>query len=1000
MKITIPFILILIFSCHDLNSQQNSWPEQTLATLSLEEKIAQLLMIPAWSDPNHNSYDHEKVKKYISQNGIGGIIFMQGSPGRQVKLTNEYQQLAKIPLLIAMDAEWGLGMRLDSTIAYPRQLTIGACTDDSLTYYFGRELARQLKRIGVHVSFSPVVDINNNCKNPVISNRSFGEPKDWVASQSLMYMNGLQDHGVLACAKHFPGHGDTEVDSHKDLPVIPHNRVRIDSLELYPYRHLIRHGLGSIMTGHLNVPAWDSQSNLPATLSENLINGLLRTELGFNGLVFTDAMNMQGVAKHFKTGEMDMLAIKAGNDIILFPSDVEKAIAEIKAAVLSGKISIESIDNHCLRVLNAKYWSGAWKREKIKSIKVTEELNTSDALTLRRNIIESSITLIRNNDNMLPITSSSSQNVIVSIGGTAENDFSKTIEHYTSCRKIAANKTPDISLKNDILKGVDDSSSIIFAIMSTSNKVGGNFGISDEAAQLINSVAEKQPVSVALFANPYALGSMNLSDNVKSIVVCYQDDAMTHVAAGEIIVGALPAVGALPVNACSDFPMTMRLVTKGGDKIRWPLSAEAYNSSLRSSNGSIRLHGPAGAYEEDMMEDGKVSRSLIVANSVEKIDEIAQSGINSKAYPGCRVMIIKDAEVVYDKSFGHTDYDRKTKVNSQTVYDLASITKIVSSTSAMMKLCDMGLVDMEKNLSDYLNLPSESPYAKVSLKSMMSHCAGFTPWIPFYTKTLISGQLNPNFYKTSATAGYNTQVAESIFISDSYKDEIFNEILATPISTERNYKYSDLGYYFIQKMVEKLSGSTLDKFVSDNFYTPMGLSSMGYTPLKRIPKNMIAPTENDQTFRHQLLRGYVHDQGAAMMGGVAGHAGVFSNAQDLAIMMQMLMQGGAYGGKRYINEETIQLFNTRHFPNNRRGLGFDKPVLQGGGGSACREASGNSFGHTGFTGTMAWADPESGLVFVFLSNRVNPDADNKKLQDLNIRTMIQAEAYKVWGNRK
>ena len=977
------------------------WPEKTLETLTLEEKIGQLLMIPAWSDPNHNAFDHEGVKRYINQFGIGGIIFMQGSPGRQVKLTNEYQKLSKIPLLIAMDAEWGLGMRLDSSITYPRQLTIGACTDDSLTYFFGRELARQLKRIGVHVSFSPVVDINNNCKNPVISNRSFGEPKDWVASQSLMYMNGLQENGILACAKHFPGHGDTEVDSHKDLPIIPHNRSRIDSLELYPYRHLIRHGLGSVMTGHLNVPAWDHQEHLPATLSENLINGLLRTELCFDGLVFTDAMNMQGVAKHFKAGEMDMLAIKAGNDIVLFPSDVEKAISEIKNAVTSGVISMESIDAHCLRVLKTKYWTGAWKREKIKSARVTEELNTSEALTLRRKIIESSITLIRNHEQMLPLTGTQgTQNVIVSIGASAENAFTASMEHYGLYKKIGASKIPDENLIHEIKKQLSPNASVVIAIMGTSNKVSGNFGISEETSRLINSIAEKNPVCVALFANPYALGGMKLSDKVQSILIGYQDDAMTHTAAAEIISGALSALGALPVNACVDFPMTMRLVTNAGEKLRWPLSAEAYNSSLRSTNGSIQLQGPAGAYEEDMMDDGKVSRALILANSIEKIDEIAMSGINSKAYPGCRILIAKDAEVVYDKSFGYTDYDQKIKVTEQTVYDLASITKVVSSTVALMKLVDMGLVDMQKNIGDYLNLPSQSPYAKVALKSMMSHCAGFTPWIPFYSKTIKNGQLNPSIYRAEPEPQFTSQVASSLYIRNDYRDSIFSEILSTPLSPEKTYKYSDLGYYFIQRMVEKLSGKSLDQFVNENFYLPLGLSSMGYKPLDRMPSDMIAPTENDKTFRLQHIHGYVHDQGAAMMGGVAGHAGVFSNAKDLAVMMQMLMDCGVYGGTRYIHEETLQTFNTRHFPNNRRGLGFDKPVLKGGGGSACREASGNSFGHTGFTGTMAWADPETGLVFVFLSNRVNPDTENKKLQDLNIRTMIQAEAYKVWGNRK
>jgi CubicO group peptidase (beta-lactamase class C family) len=379
-----------------------------------------------------------------------------------------------------------------------------------------------------------------------------------------------------------------------------------------------------------------------------------------------------------------------------------------------------------------------------------------------------------------------------------------------------------------------------------------------------------------------------------------------------------------------------------------------------------------------------------------RIDAIAESGITKGAYPGCRVLVAKDGVVVLDKAYGTLDVETKIPVDLNTVYDLASITKIASSTLCAMKMTDEGKLDVNKTLGDYLDIPSDNPYSKVVIKNMLSHCAGFTPWIPFYSKTIKDGELDSHIYSSAPDSLHHNQVCDGLYIIDTYRDSIFNRIISTPLSADKTYKYSDLGYYFIQRIVEKQTGQTLDAYVQKSFYTPMGLSSIAYTPLSKMSKNNIAPTENDKTFRLEHLQGYVHDQGAAMMGGVAGHAGLFSTAQDLAAVMQMLMNGGSYNGTQYISTATIDLFNTRHFSGNRRGLGFDKPSLTPGTGSTCRAASPLSFGHTGFTGTMCWADPTMGIVYIFLSNRVNPDAENKKLQDLSIRTEIQEEIYKAF----
>jgi beta-glucosidase-like glycosyl hydrolase/CubicO group peptidase (beta-lactamase class C family) len=977
------------------------WADSLMNVLTLEQKIGQLFMVAAWSDPSHKAYNSQKIQSLVDNYGIGGIIFMQGSPGRQAALTNRYQSVSKVPLMIGMDAEWGLGMRLDSTIAYPRQMTLGASNNDSLVYAFGREMARQLKRLGVHVSFSPCVDINNNAKNPVISSRSFGEQKELVTAHSSMYMKGLQDGGVLACAKHFPGHGDTDVDSHKDLPVVAHSYKRLDSLELYPYKHLIQQGLGSVMTAHLYAPALDPNEKVASTLSREVITNLLRGKLGFNGLVFTDAMNMQGIAKFFKPGEAEVKALQAGNDVLLFSQDVPVAVQKIKTAIDSGWVSLDEVNLHCYRILQAKEWAGLATKPSVRVAQIYEDLNNLEALKLRREIIEESITVVKNEGNTIPLNHVVGNRVaVVSIGAERKEEFHETLAHYGDFDHFVMEKSPDVSRAIYWQETLGKYDLVIAALVNTSNKPERNFGVTNESVRILNSIGENSKVVLSVLANPYSLKTLKDFTNIETVLVAYQDDPMTQIAVAETVIGAIGADGSLPVSTTAQFPAGSGYSTPGGGRLRWMMDNSVWYSSLRSSSGTITVGGsPAGDYEEDMMSDGESRKTpQTIASASGRIDRIAESGILSKAYPGCRVMVAKNGQVVYDKSFGNLDWTGTSKVNENTVYDLASITKVASSTVAAMKLVDMGLLDVNKRLGDYLQFPAGNEYAQVTITSMLSHCAGFTPWIPFYTNTMSNGTLKPSIYKTRSEEGFTLQVAENIFIADNYRDSIFNKIISTPLGSDKGYKYSDLGYYFIQRIVEQQSGMTLDAFVTKHFYSPMGFTSMGYQPLARMKSNSIAPTEDDKTFRGQTLRGHVHDQGAAMMGGVAGHAGLFSNAQDLAGLMQMLMDGGVYGGQRYIESSTVGMFNTRHFAGNRRGLGFDKPTFTPGHGSTCGAASANSFGHTGFTGTMCWADPDHDLVYVFLSNRVHPDAENKKLQELNIRTEIQAEVYKAWGN--
>jgi beta-N-acetylhexosaminidase len=978
------------------------WADSVFATLSLDQKIGQLFMVAAWS--NKDSKHTRDIDSLIVKYNIGGLIFFQGGPLRQAKLTNKYQAESDIPLLIAMDAEWGLGMRLDSTISYPRQLTLGAIQDEKIIYDFGKEMARQLSRLGVHVSFSPVVDINSNPKNPVISNRSFGEDIDLVTTRSLGYMHGLQDGGVMAVAKHFPGHGDTDSDSHKDLPVLNHTVERMDSIELAPYRSLIEQGLSSVMVAHLYIPSLDNTPNVASTLSPKIINDLLKKKLGFEGLVYTDALNMQGVTKYWAPGEVDIRALVAGNDVLLFSTDVPLAIKSVKEAVAKGIISEEEINVSCLKILRAKEWSGLAKYQPIDLAFLHQDLNNGQAQTLRRRMIEQSITVIKNGCDLLPVTSTYGKRIaVVTVGAPGETAFVKTLRAYADFDVFPMDKNPglDAGIKlHDTLSTYD---LVIAAFLGTSNKPSKNFGVSNEATRILNSVGISSNMILAVFANPYALEGMKDLSNTDGLIISYQDDEMTQMVVAEVIMGACPADGSLPVTACNDYACFSGINLANQIRMRWvhPEYVGLHGFTDRIDHDVETITGSAAGdeenYKEDMMADGVVNSSQLVAYDFYAIDSIAQSGITRGAYPGCRVLAAKDGLVFYDKSFGNIDWIGKKKVTENTVYDLASITKIVSSMLAVMKLQEEGKVDVNATLGQYLDIPAGNPYSKVVISEMLSHTAGFTAWIPFYSKTLKDGKPDPTIYRTKAEEGFTSQVAQDLYIIDSYRDSIYQQILSTPISSEKKYKYSDLGYYFIQRIVESKTGTSLDSYVTEHFYQPMGLTTMGYNPLNRIPADQIAPTENDQTFRKQTVRGYVHDQGAAMMGGVAGHAGVFSNARDLGALMQMLLDSGQYAGHQFLKPATIKTFNTCYYPNNRRGLGFDKPALSLNGGSTSNEASWSSFGHTGFTGTMCWVDPETGIVFVFLSNRVNPDAENKKIQDLNIRTEIQSALYRAFG---
>ena len=950
---------------------ESHWADSVLSTLSLDERIAQLVMVAAYS--NKDAKHEAATEALIRERGIGGLIFFQGGPARQASLTNRYQASARTPLLLGMDLEWGLGMRLDSTMKFPRQMALGALQEDSLIEEMGLEIARQMNRLGVHVSFSPVVDVNNNPANPVINDRSFGEDRENVARKGIAYMRGLQRGGVIATAKHVPGHGDVDSDSHHTLPLIAHSRTRLDSLELYPFQRLVDEGLSAMMVGHLEVPALDSSKGLPSTLSRPIVSDLLARELGFKGLVFTDALNMKGVANADRPGEIEFRALLAGNDVLLFPQDPVKAIERIRKAVDDKEIDPMLIDHKCLKVLRAKQWAGLEKRTPVVIEGIHADLNTMHAEALRRKLYASAITVLADHRELLPLRDIGKQRIAcVVIGDSIGNAFQRALSRYAEVKMLRCDK----ALKRDslmaLLRALEPYDRVIVSIHNTSWRPQTDFGVPETAIGIVREIAARKPAILTLFANPYRLTRAYGAHLLASVVVAYEENEITEDLAAQALFGAIGANGKLPITA---------------------------NSFYRCGDG--RATAAIGRMPSTLPE----AIGLRTA-SLSAIDGIVNEGIRARAYPGAQVLVAVDGEVVWDKAYGSATYDSGRAARADDLYDLASITKVASTTIALMRLVDEGKVDLDEPLGHYLTeIEGDHPaHARMSLRDILTHQAGLKPFVPFQNKLMKDGQFRPGLASDTASATHGVRVAEGLYIRNEYRDSLFHWVLSTPLEQKGQYVYSDMGYYLIQEMIERITGLSLDRYVQEKFYKPLGAATLTYKPFERFAKERIAPTEQDDLFRKKLVWGDVHDPGAAIKGGVAGHAGLFGSANDLAKVMQMLANGGTYGGTRYLSDAVVREFTKCQFcaPNgtgNRRGLGWDKPVRDGKGGPTCECVSYASFGHTGFTGTMAWADPEQHVVYIFLSNRVHPSAATNKLLELSIRTKVQEAVHAAVAER-
>lgn len=1041
-----------------LTDHNKIWVDSVFNSLSLEEKIGQLLM--PRGNYSGKPHDMDTLKKWVSDYKIGGIVFFASNPTTQAALTNELQGMSKTPLFIGQDFEWGVGMRLDSTDRFPYAVTLGAVVgNDTLIEAMGAEVARQCKRIGVHINYAPVVDVNNNPDNPVINFRSFGSDRDMVTAKGLAYMKGMQSQKLFCTAKHFPGHGDTDVDSHHDLPIILHNKNRLFDIELYPFKRLIDSGLSGIMTAHLEIPSLEPVKGLASTFSPNIIFKLLRDELKFQGLIFTDAMEMQGAVKNYPKGEAMVRALLAGNDILETFMDVAGAVSAIKEAVYQGRISMDMIDYKVRKILMAKSWVGLDQYAPVSMINLVEDLNsiTSDILNYKLN--EKSITCLKNENDLLPVKDLTKKMAVLSIESEEVSDFYRMINNYLQTDYFYLPKNAGDSLITATFSVLANYDIILASVHLINIRASNKYGLTPVNTKLLAYLAQKENVILCILGNPFILSKIPELAQCKSLVMAYQQSKYTENATAQVVLGALAASGKLPVEINADFRFGMNVTWEKMDRLTY---------------GIPELVG----IDRYVLNNG--------------IDSLVRLGLKEDAFPGAVVQIAKDGKVIFSKAYGFHTYedteaarnidiftdqnqysfiddamdnpfslsttlmparlktDQKGKVMMTDIYDLASVTKISTSTLAVMQLMSEGKFSLDGRLGDYYPLFIDTDKANLVMKDLLTHRAGLKSWIPFWkdavdtiatmqkaismyphleqeciviikkpgffkrlfgkkpsksilyleslkakdslwTKMLTPETRiwKPNIFSDEKTNDFNVRINKNMYMNRHYKRTIFNQIATSPLNPTQGYVYSDLHYYLYPEMIKKITGQNFESYLGKTYHS-LGASSLTYNPAEKFMLEKIVPTEYDSLFRQDLLHGFVHDEGAAMLGGVSGHAGLFGNANDLTILMQMYLQKGSYGGIQYIKPEVIDYCTSYQFPNekNRRGIGFDKKDFDPAVKNGPSLASELSYGHSGFTGTYTWVDPKYNLVYVFLSNRVYPSRNNIKINKLNIRTEI------------
>lgn len=949
---TLLICLFISFACFSQNSEKEI--EKLMSQMTLKEKVGQLIMIGADTDLNKKYC--EKILKDIDSNKVGGVCFFKGKSDNLPKLINKYNSVCKIPLLVSIDGEWSLSMRFTDLAPFPRAMAFGALdsSDYSLVYQQANIIGKQCNTLGIHINFAPAVDINLNPANPVINTRSFGQNKWKVSLLSEQYIKGLQDNNVMAVIKHFPGHGDTDLDSHLSLPTINHSKDFIDTVDLIPFKHNIEKGVWGAMIAHLNVPALNKKYTYPASINPDIIQRYLIDKLKFEGLIFTDAMNMKGLTNDYPDGRAQVLALKAGVDILLMPNNTDSAMNAILSAIENGELSKELIDKKCRKVLEWKYRLGVMNPK--AEPKALTKKQKAEIEQLCDSIAPKILTLLENKDNIIPLSQKDTNEVIfVSLDDKDYSCFIKQAKKYKEIIYYSFEKKSRNEDLEKLLSVLDSSKTVILAASGGVNsKKESNYGISQQSLELLSCIQETKAKNILLlFANPYVLESIDTICDYNALIVAYQNTSQLQTAAAKSIFTPHNFTACLPVDASVTYKA--------------------------AADFAIAL--PQKEYSK-----------------FSKIDSLINYGISQEAYPGAQVLIAKDGEIIYKKNAGYQTYYNKVWINDSSVYDIASLTKVMATTLALMKLYDEKKFSLDDRLSNYLPMLKKTDKRKITIKEALSHCGRLKAYLPIWIHSLNKAEEDSTLFswQPENTDDY-FQLTDSLYINKKYREDIFKQIIDSPLNPKHKYVYSDLGFILLGELVEILSGQSLDVYLEENFYKPMNLSHTHFRPKEKEEIENIVPTIEAVDFRNSQIKGNVHDETSALLGGVAGHAGLFSTAEDLFAICQMLLNKGEYNGIRYIDSTTVDLFTRTHFAehNNRRGLGFDKPLLKGKSSHTSQYASKKSYGHSGFTGTYLWIDPENQTILIFLSNRVYPDAKTNKLAKLNIRTDIHDLIYEI-----
>ncbi len=969
------------------DSLARAWADSVMGTLTMRERIAQSIVVSAYSNKNE-AYERALVQE-VQRYGVGGVLFFQGTIERQAQLTNELQRVSKVPLLVTIDAEWGLGMRLIDGLEYPKAMAFAATGEPHFAYRMGKDLATQMRRLGVHVNFAPVADINTDGDNPIIGVRSFGDEAATVESFACAYALGLEQNGALSCLKHFPGHGNTKVDSHKGLPRIAASREELDSVELRPFKALASVA-SMVMLGHMDVPAvTGSRFGMPTSLSAQSVR-LLREEFGFKGLICTDALNMQGVVAGKKAWQVNSMAYEAGVDVLLCVEQVEATLNRIEQLVKKGKIDTASINARARRVLQAKYAVVGRRAGEVRLQNLYEDLHRTEYNELVREVAEGGVVLLR--EGAIPFDSVANRKMGY-VSFLSVDSMHSALEDYISVPRLGLQPKAGENDAAKIARFVKDKTHLVVAVEAMGTSPSGGFGLLSKLAR-IRQCAAGCPTTVVVFGSPYSLRWLDTVKGVDGLVLCCSGGVAFQQEAVRVLLGVRPAEGRLPVRVSAALPRGAGTPGKGSGRLSYTVP----------------------------------SRMVLNTDMLARADSLAIMAIDSQAMPGMQVLAGCDGVIFYDRQFGHFTYSATSpRVTDSTLYDVASLTKVVVTVPVLMSEMARGAISLGDTLGRFLHGIDTGEACTAHVGDVLLHQAGLAAYAPFYLRTVeslfpgravaqrrMSGEYcidvgsygfmskhavpSDRFYRTKRDGQFSMALSDNLYAIPTIRDSVLRSIFTQPLNPKQGYKYSDFGYILLGKAVESVEGKPLDVLADSVLFRPLGMTTTMFCPAQHGAKRQCAPTENEVTFRKGVVQGYVHDLTAAMLGGVSGHAGLFSTSHDLAKYAQMLLNGGKYGGYRFFSPSMVSLFTTvpKESINGRRTYGFDTRVEKENGGALVGDSlSVGSYGHTGFTGTILWIDPVKRFFFVLLSNRVYPDGDNQRINTLKVRSQIMDALYRA-----